>query len=324
LCGSGSKKGGSWRNMLKFIMKRLLIMIPIVIGISFIIFAIMNFTPGDPAVLALGPTATPEELYEWREERDLNDGFMVRYGRFLTNMLQGDLGKSYRTNRMVADEVVERIPATLILATGATLLMVLIGIPIGIISAVKQYSIIDTISVFGALLLTSMPAFWLGLLLMLVFSLHLNLLPATGTDTWQNFILPCITLAAAVMAGLLRMTRSSMLEVIRQDYIRTARAKGAGERRIIFKHALRNALLPIITIVGLNYAGMFGGALITETVFAIPGIGTLLVNSVRMKDTPVVMVCVILIAVIIGMMNLAVDILYVYIDPRLKTQIVKS
>lgn len=310
--------------MIKFIVKRLLIMLPIIVGISFLVFSIMNLTPGDPAVLALGPSATPDELFQWREERGLNDDFFTRYGRFLFNVLQGDLGKSYRTNRMVADEVVERIPATMILATGATILMVAIGIPIGILSAVKQYSIIDTISVFSALLLTSMPAFWLGLLLMLVFSLHLNWLPATGTDSWINYILPCITLAAAVMAGLLRMTRSSMLEVIRQDYIRTARAKGANERQVIFKHALRNALLPIITVVGLNYAGMFGGALITETVFAIPGIGTLLVNSVRMKDTPVVMVCVILIATIIGLMNLVVDILYVYIDPRLKTQFVKT
>ena len=310
--------------MIKFIVKRLLIMLPIIVGISFLVFSIMNLTPGDPAVLALGPSATPDELFQWREERGLNDDFFTRYGRFLFNVLQGDLGKSYRTNRMVADEVVERIPATMILATGATILMVAIGIPIGILSAVKQYSIIDTISVFSALLLTSMPAFWLGLLLMLVFSLHLNWLPATGTDSWINYILPCITLAAAVMAGLLRMTRSSMLEVIRQDYIRTARAKGANERQVIFKHALRNALLPIITVVGLNYARMFGGALITETVFAIPGIGTLLVNSVRMKDTPVVMVCVILIATIIGLMNLVVDILYVYIDPRLKTQFVKT
>ena len=310
--------------MIKFIVKRLLIMLPIIVGISFLVFSIMNLTPGDPAVLALGPSATPDELFQWREERGLNDDFFTRYGRFLFNVLQGDLGKSYRTNRMVADEVVERIPATMILATGATILMVAIGIPIGILSAVKQYSIIDTISVFSALLLTSMPAFWLGLLLMLVFSLHLNWLPATGTDSWINYILPCITLAAAVMAGLLRMTRSSMLEVIRQDYFRTARAKGANERQVIFKHALRNALLPIITVVGLNYAGMFGGALITETVFAIPGIGTLLVNSVRMKDTPVVMVWVILIATIIGLMNLVVDILYVYIDPRLKTQFVKT
>lgn len=310
--------------MLKFIGKRLLTMIPVILGISFLIFFMMSFTPGDPAVLALGTSASEEALDDWRDERDLNDPFFVRYFKFITNIFKGDLGKSYRTNRPVADEIADRIPQTLILATGATFLMVMIGIPIGILSAVKQYTIVDTVSMLGALLLTSMPAFWLGLILMLLFALQLNWLPATGTDTWVNFILPCITLSAAVMASLLRMTRSNMLEVIRQDYIRTARAKGATERRIIFKHALRNALMPVITIVGLNYAGMFGGALITETVFAIPGLGSLLVASVRMKDTPVVMVCVMLIAIIIGMMNLLVDVLYVFIDPRLKTQMVKG
>lgn len=310
--------------MLKFIGKRLLTMIPVILGISFLIFFMMSFTPGDPAVLALGTSVSEEALDDWRDERDLNDPFFVRYFKFITNIFKGDLGKSYRTNRPVADEIADRIPQTLILATGATFLMVMIGIPIGILSAVKQYTIVDTVSMLGALLLTSMPAFWLGLILMLLFALQLNWLPATGTDTWVNFILPCITLSAAVMASLLRMTRSNMLEVIRQDYIRTARAKGATERRIIFKHALRNALMPVITIVGLNYAGMFGGALITETVFAIPGLGSLLVASVRMKDTPVVMVCVMLIAIIIGMMNLLVDVLYVFIDPRLKTQMVKG
>lgn len=310
--------------MLKFIGKRLLTMIPVILGISFLIFFMMSFTPGDPAVLALGTSVSEEALDDWRDERDLNDPFFVRYFKFITNIFKGDLGKSYRTNRPVADEIADRIPQTLILATGATFLMVMIGIPIGILSAVKQYTIVDTVSMLGALLLTSMPAFWLGLILMLLFALQLNWLPATGTDTWVNFILPCITLSAAVMASLLRMTRSNMLEVIRQDYIRTARAKGATERRIIFKHALRNALMPVITIVGLNYAGMFGGALITETLFAIPGLGSLLVASVRMKDTPVVMVCVMLIAIIIGMMNLLVDVLYVFIDPRLKTQMVKG
>lgn len=310
--------------MLKFIGKRLLTMIPVILGISFLIFFMMSFTPGDPAVLALGTSVSEEALDDWRDERGLNDPFFVRYFKFITNIFKGDLGKSYRTNRPVADEIADRIPQTLILATGATFLMVMIGIPIGILSAVKQYTIVDTVSMLGALLLTSMPAFWLGLILMLLFALQLNWLPATGTDTWVNFILPCITLSAAVMASLLRMTRSNMLEVIRQDYIRTARAKGATERRIIFKHALRNALMPVITIVGLNYAGMFGGALITETLFAIPGLGSLLVASVRMKDTPVVMVCVMLIAIIIGMMNLLVDVLYVFIDPRLKTQMVKG
>lgn len=310
--------------MLKYVGKRFLTMIPVILGISFIIFSIMSLTPGDPAQLALGPTATEKDLYEWREERGLNEKFFIRYGKYISSVIQKDFGKSYRTNKLVINEIKERIPNTLKLATGATIIMVFIGVPIGILSAVKQYSIIDTVSLIGALLLTSMPAFWLGLLLILLFSLKLDLLPATGTDTWVNFILPCITLAAAVMASLIRMTRSNMLEVIRQDYIRTAKAKGARPQRIIWKHALRNALLPIITVIGLNFAGMFGGAIITETVFAISGIGSLLVNSVRMKDTPVVMGCVLLIAVIIGLVNLIVDLLYFVIDPRLKTQFTKN
>ena len=202
--------------------------------------------------------------------------------------------------------------------------MILIGVPIGIVSAVKQYTAIDYISMVCALILTSIPAFWLGLMLILQFSLRWDIFPATGTDTWRNFVLPSITLSAAAMASLLRMTRSNMLEVIRQDYIRTARAKGAGERRVVFKHALRNALLPVVTVIGLSFGSMMGGALITETVFGIAGVGTLLVLAVRMKDTPQVMVCVLFISIVIGLVNLLVDILYIYIDPRLKTQFIKG
>jgi len=309
--------------MFKFGIKRLLIMIPVVIGISFIIFSIMSLTPGDPAEMALGPSASPEDKFDWRERQGLNDPFFTRYLKYMSNTVRGDFGRSYRTERAVFGEVCERIPTTLTLAFCATFVMVSIGIPIGILSAVKQYSAIDVIGTFGALLLTSMPAFWLGLMLILLFSLRLDLLPATGTDGWQNYILPSITLASAVMASLLRMTRSNMLEVIRQDYIRTAKAKGATPKSIVFKHALRNALLPLVTIVGINFGGMLGGALITETVFAIPGIGSLLVNSVRQKDTPVVMGCVLFIAIMIGMINLLIDMLYVYIDPRLKTQLIR-
>lgn len=183
---------------------------------------------------------------------------------------------------------------------------------------------IDYISMILALILTSIPAFWLGLILMLKFSLQLDWLPATGSDTWKHFILPSITLSAALMASLLRMTRSNMLEVIRQDYIRTARSKGANERTIIFKHALRNALLPVITIIGLNFGTMMGGALITETVFGIAGVGTLLVTAVRMKDTPQVMICILFIACTIGLINLCIDIIYMFVDPRLKTQFLKG
>lgn len=310
--------------MIKYIVNRILTMIPVILGISFLIFSIMNLTPGDPAEMALGSLAKDDDLEVWREKYGLNEGFFIRYGKYILNAVQGDLGRSYRTDRLVADEVAERIPTSLTLAAGATCVMIMIGVPIGIISAVRQYSIVDTVSLFSALLLTSMPAFWLGLMLILLFSLKLDLLPATGTETLANFILPWVTLAAAVGAALLRMTRSNMLEVIRQDYIRTAKAKGAGPKKIIFKHALRNALLPIVTIVGLNFGSMLGGSIITESVFALPGIGSLLVTSVRMKDTPIVMGCVLFIAIMIGVINLVVDILYVYIDPRLKTQFIRG
>lgn len=198
--------------------------------------------------------------------------------------------------------------------------MIVIGLPVGIISAVKQYSIIDNISLLFALILASIPVFWLGLMLVLVFSLKLDWLPATGGDSWINFVLPCITLSAEFMAQLVRMTRSSMLEVIRQDYVRTAKSKGASEKRVIFKHALRNALLPIITVIGLNFGAMIGGAILVEAVFALPGIGTMLITSIRMKDTPSVMACVLFTAFCVSIINLVVDILYTFIDPRLKSE----
>jgi len=306
--------------MLKYIGRRILMMIPVIIGISFLIFAIMNLTPGDPARLMLGESASNHDVEALREEMGLNDNFFVRYLNYMKDAVQGDFGVSYRSKVPVFNELFARFPSTLKLAFGATVIMVIVGLPIGIISAVKQYSIIDNISLFSAFLLTSMPAFWLGLMLILVFSLKLGWLPATGVDTWVNFLLPCITLAAALLASLIRMTRSSMLEVIRQDYIRTAKAKGAGENRIIMKHSLRNALLPIITIIGMNFASMLGGTMIIESVFAMPGLGTMTITAIRMKDTPLVIASVAFVAIAISLMNLVVDILYTYIDPRLRTQ----
>lgn len=305
--------------MLRYVGKRLIMMIPVVIGISFIIFAIMNLTPGDPARLILGPYASNAELDEFRETMGLNGNFFVRYLDYMKDAALGDFGQSYRTRDLVVSQLLARIPCTLTLSFGAAILMIIIGIPVGVISAVKQYSVIDKMSVFMTMLLTSMPAFWLGLMLIIVFSLNLGVLPPSGVDSWKSFILPCITLTAALMAGLVRMTRSSMLEIIRQDYIRTARAKGAGERRIVFKHALRNALLPVVTVIGINFGIMMGGSIVTESVFALPGIGTLLIESVRMKDTPVVMAIVMFVAISIGIINLLVDIAYAYIDPRIKS-----
>ncbi|MBC8537025.1 ABC transporter permease [Feifania hominis] len=310
--------------MLKFIGKRLLMMIPVILGISFIIFAIMALTPGNPAQMKLGENATPEAIAELEEEMGLNENFFVRYFKYMGNALRGDLGNSYRTELPVAQELMSRFPNTLILAFFGIGLAVVIGIPIGILSAVKQYTIIDTVSLGLALVMTSIPAFWLGLMLMLTFSLKLDLLPAVYDGTWTSFILPCITLAIGSMATLIRMTRSTMLEVIREDYIRTARAKGAPEKVVIFRHALRNALLPVVTTIGINFGLQLGGAVICESVFSIQGLGTLMITSVRQKDVPMVMAAVLFVALTISIVNLLIDILYTYIDPRVKSQYIKA
>jgi peptide/nickel transport system permease protein len=301
----------------------MLIMIPIILGISFIIFAILDLTPGDPARMILGDSATNEAVEELREEMGLNDNFIYRYISYVKNALRGDFGKSYRSGLPVLYELFARLPHSLKLAFGSIIIVVIISIPIGIISAVKQYSLIDTISLISAFLLTSMPSFWFGIMLILVISLKLDLLPATGAgaDSWKHFVLPSIAMAGSGVAIVVRMTRSSMLEVVRQDYIRTVKAKGAGETRIIIKHALKNALLPIVTIIGVEFGSLLGGGMIIESVFAIPGIGSMTVNAIRMKDTPLVIASITFVAIAISFINLIVDLLYVYIDPRLKTSI---
>ncbi len=306
--------------MIKFIIKRLLMLIPVLLGISFIIFAIMSLTPGDPVRMKLGDGATEEEITAMRDEMGLNDPFLVQYVRYVKNALHGDFGKSYRNNVDVFGELMARFPNTLRLAVFGILISVLIGIPVGVISAVKQYSAADNIITILALLMTSLPSFWLGLMMILLFANKLHLLPATGVDTWKHFIMPSIAVAATTLATLIRMTRSTMLDVIRQDYVRTAKAKGASDRAIVFRHELRNALLPVITVIGVNFGSLLGGAMIAETVFAIPGLGSLMVASVRAKDTPMVMASVLFVAVAVGVINLIVDILYAYVDPRIKSQ----
>lgn len=310
--------------MLKYIGKRLLLMIPVILGISFILFTIMDLTPGDPARIILGDYASQQEIDALREEMGLNDNFFVRYGRYIADAVTGDLGNSYRSNTPVVEEIAARFPTTFKIALMAMFIAVLVGIPVGIISAVKQYSAIDISSTILALLFTSIPAFWLGLLLILLLSVKLRLLPAVGSDTWKHLIMPSISLAAAQMATIIRMTRSTMLEVIRQDYIRTAKAKGAPPKRVIFHHAIKNALLPVITTVGLSISNLLGGALIIENVFGISGLGTLMVNSVKSKDTPMLIGSVMFAAIAAGIVNLAVDVLYTYVDPRIKAQFVKK
>jgi peptide/nickel transport system permease protein len=306
--------------MYQYVLKRILLMLPVLLGISFVIFFLMNLAPGDPARMILGDGASVADVNALREEMGLNDNFFVRYVRYVTDMLQGNFGTSYTFKIPVFEAILPRILSTIKLALGSMAFMVVTGIPIGVISAVKKYTWIDTVSLIGTLVLTSMPAFWLGLMLILLFALHLRWLPATGIATWRHYILPCVTLAVGLMANLVRMTRSSMLEVIKQDYIRTARAKGAMEHTVVYKHALRNALLPLITIVGLNFCTMLGGALVVESVYAMPGLGSLIIQAVRQKDTPLSIASVMFVALLTGVVNLIVDILYAYVDPRIKSQ----
>lgn len=306
--------------MLRFVFRRLLVLIPVVLGISFLVFAILAMTPGDPARTILGANASNEAVTALREQMGLNDPFLIRYVRYMLGLLQGDLGVSWRTNYPVTEEFFHRVPITLTLALSSTLLMIVVALPIGILAAVKRNSLLDNASRGLSLLLTSIPGFWLGLLLILFFSLQLRWLPSRGVDSWQGYILPSVTASCALLAGLLRMTRSSMLGVIGEAYIRTARAQGVKEGRLLVRHALRNALLPIITVIGLNFGVLMGGAVITETVFSIPGIGALLISAVRNQDAPVVMAIVLFVAVVIGVVNLIVDVVYTYADPRLRSR----
>ncbi len=310
--------------MLRYIGKRLLMMIPVILGISLLVFALLDLSPGDAAEIILGTKATPEALAALRAEMGLDQPFWTRYFTYITNALQGNFGYSWRTKLSVVDELMARLPQTMTLALGSMFLTILIGLPIGIISAVKQYSALDNVTQVGALVLSSVPGFWLGTLMILFFSLKLHWLPATGSGSFKGYILPWCTMAATSIASLVRMTRSSMLDVIGADYIKMARAKGCTEKQVILRHSLRNALLPIITIIGMDFASLIGGTVITENVFTIPGLGSLAVTSLRQLDVPMVMGEVLFIAIAVGLTNLVVDVLYAYIDPRLKSQYVRN
>jgi peptide/nickel transport system permease protein len=307
-------------NMHKYVLKRILLLIPVLLGVSLLVFAIMSLTPGDPAQLILGENAPKEAVLKLREEMGLNDPFFMQYFRFIKNAIMGDFGRSYTTGREVFGEIFARFPNTLILAVIGIIISVCIGIPIGIISATRQYSFLDSFSMVIALLGVSMPVFWLGLMLILTFSVKLGWLPSGGFDGLKSIILPAVTLGVGSAAIITRMTRSSMLEVIRQDYIRTARAKGVAEKVVINKHALKNALIPIITVVGLQFGHLLGGAVLTESVYSWPGVGRLMVDAIRQKDTPTVLAAVVFLAAAFSVVNLLVDILYAYVDPRIKSQ----
>ncbi len=306
--------------MFRYISRRIIMMIPVLLGVVFVIFTILHFSPGDPARTILGVTATEQEVEMLSEELGLNDPYGVQLFRYLRNLLSGDMGRSYRNNKSVSAEILQRFPTTLLLATLSILFAAVIAIVAGIISAVRQYSIFDNVVTGISLLGISIPNFWLGLMLIILVSLQWRLLPASGFYGPRYWILPLITNGVGYMAGIMRITRSSMLEVIRQDYIRTARAKGQREIVVILKHALRNAIIPIITLIGLQFGRALGGAVLIETVFAIPGLGKYLVDSISAKDIPVIQGGVLFLAFLFGVVNLLVDILYGFFDPRISSQ----
>lgn len=306
--------------MYRFVTKRILMLIPTLLGISFIVFTIMSLTPGDPGRLILGNTASQESVDQLNEELGFYDPFIVKYANYVKDAVTGDFGNSYRNNKPVFEEIMLKMPITIKLVIIAMTIGICIGIPIGILSAVKQYSTADYMSTFLALFIASIPTFWLGFMCIIVFSLNLKILPSSGIETWKGYIMPSIILGIGQGAMIIRLTRSSMLEVIRQDFIRTARAKGVYENLVIYRHALQNALIPIVTVIGMSFARGLGGTILIETVFGLPGVGTLLVTAIRMKDIPLVMGGVLLLAMIFSLCNLAVDLIYGFIDPRIKSQ----
>lgn len=295
-------------------------LIPVVIGVSIIVFILMQLTPGDPAQILLGPQAGEEDVQNLREQMGLNDPLIVQYFRFLIGIATFDFGTSIQDGQPVLQQILSHFPATIKLTLAAMVVALLIGIPIGIISSTKQYSFFDNVSTLGGLVGFSMPNYWLSMMLILLFSVQLGWLPVSGYGGLIFLVLPAISLGTQTAAVFLRMTRSSMLEVLHSDYIRTARAKGITERKVVYAHALRNALIPIITVVGLQVGALLEGAILTEAVFAWPGIGRFMIDAINAKDFPVVQGSVVFIAFVFVFVNLLVDILYAYVDPRIKAQ----
>ena len=307
--------------MLRYIVRRVLFLIPVLLGVAFCVFTLLYLTPGDPARMVLGDLATEDAVQEFRNREGLNDPFLVQFGNYVWKAVtKGDIGRSYVTKRSVAQEVLAAFPATLKLSALAMVIAILVGLPCGILSAIKQYSLFDTVTMIFAMIGLSMPVFWLGLLLILLFSVRLRWLPSSGFGTFKAMILPAVSLSAQAISMVTRMTRSSMLEVVRADYIRTARAKGQKESVVIWVHALHNALIPVVTLCGLQFGHLLAGAILTESIFAIPGVGRLMVSSIMQRDYPMVQGGVLFIAIAFSIVNLLVDLVYAYIDPRIKAQ----
>lgn len=310
--------------MIRYIGKRLLQMIPILLTVAILIFTLMYFVPGDPVQIMLGDTATPEQVAAARANFGLDQPYLIRLWNYLCGIVSLDFGTSYIQGSSVASELFLRFPRTLLLATLSILFTIVVGIPIGIQCAIHANKLSDKIWMFLTMLGNSMPGFWLALLLVILFSVQLGWLPSNGTGGLEYYILPVIANSIGSLADIARQTRSSMLEVIRSDYVVTARSKGLKEKDVIWKHALPNALIPIITVCGSRFGFMLGGTVIIESVFSIPGIGMYMVNGINSRDYPVVQGSIIYIAFIFAFIMLITDLIYAYVDPRIKAQYVKT
>jgi peptide/nickel transport system permease protein len=304
--------------MINYIIRRILMLIPVLLGVSFLTFAIAEVTPGDPVVIMLGNRATPERVEALREELHLNDPFLQRYARFVWNAIQGDLGRSIRGQTPVIDEIMDRLPSTLELTIAAVLFSTLIGIPVGVIAAQNRGKLVDNFAMVFALVGLSIPNFWLAIILIIIFGIQLKWVSVTGGEGIKDLILPAFTLGLSPLAVIARLTRSSVLEVIEEDFVRTAKGKGLKDVVVQYRHVLRNALIPVVTYLGMLFAGLLGGTVFIESVFARPGLGRFAINAISARDFPQVQGLVLFIATFYVVINLIVDLLYGVIDPRIR------
>jgi len=288
-----------------------------ILGVMIVIFFLIRLAPGDPALLMLPDLAPPDAVEAMRKELGLDKSLFVQFFVFVKNTITGNLGKSIFYRQDVAKMVIQALPTTLILTFGSLFIAMIIAIPVGVISATKQYSVYDHITLVGVLLGQSVPTFWLGIMLILVFSLIWNLFPTSGSGGWQHYVLPCTALSTYMLALITRLTRSGILEILNEDYIRAARAKGLAEKIVISKHALSNTMIQIVTVIGLQVGTLLGGAIITEKVFGLPGLGSLIIQAIELRDYPIVQGTVLVTAFLFVLINFIVDVLYTYIDPRI-------
>jgi len=303
--------------MKAYLIRRIIHSLFAVFGVLLVVFLLVRLTPGDPALLLLPDLAPPDAVVALRKELGLDRSIFIQFWIFLQHVVRGNLGQSIFFRQDALKLVFQALPTTIFLTSGSFLIALIISIPVGVISATKRYSIYDYLTLVGVLLGQSMPTFWLGIMLILFFAVIWHIFPTSGPGGWKHYVLPCLSLSTYMVALVTRLTRSGMLEILNEDYVRTARAKGLSERVVIGRHALLNTMVQIVTVLGLQIGTLLGGAVITEKVFALPGVGTLIIKAIELRDYPVVQASVLVTALLFVLINFLVDILYLYIDPRI-------